>query len=350
MDLVSARVIGYLLLYPLNHTSRQRVTTEVFSINRLYKNEVSEKVFLLGKMYIDHLICPFRGSPGRTPSSSQHVSRPSYDFLRDMIRETLVPYPTNHSQTKSNALIRDGFRCMVTRKLDLESVASVKDLGTLVASEWPKDPGTTTECAYIFPKSTSSGISGTTPPELQKLQCAASFWTILESFGYSGISQELNGQQVHQLGNVMTHDIGLHKWMDKLVLWFEEAADGVPNHYNVKIIERYETLARRHLSLPTDVTFTVDQIVQSRLKPDSPPLTGSELPLPNPKYLHIHASVCRIAHMSGAADYIDFIFRDMERLDVLAEDGASADVLAGTLSFSTALPAVGTALVRECGR
>jgi len=28
-----------------------------------------------------------------------------------------------------------------------------------------------------------------------------------------------------------------------------------------------------------------------------------DLPLPSPRYLEIHAAVCRIAHMSGAADY-----------------------------------------------
>ena len=53
----------------------------------------------------------------------------------------------------------------------------------------------------------------------------------------------------------------------------------------------------------------------------------SDLPLPSPKYLRIHAHCCRIAHMSGAAEYLDIIYRDMEELKVLAADGTSADVL-----------------------
>ena len=53
----------------------------------------------------------------------------------------------------------------------------------------------------------------------------------------------------------------------------------------------------------------------------------SDSPLPNPKYLRIHAHCCRIAHMSGAAKYLDIIYRDMEELKVLAADGTSADVL-----------------------
>ena len=52
-----------------------------------------------------------------------------------------------------------------------------------------------------------------------------------------------------------------------------------------------------------------------------------DLPLPSPKYLRIHAVCCRVAHMSGAAEYLDGIIRDMEELQVLSEDGASADVL-----------------------
>lgn len=53
----------------------------------------------------------------------------------------------------------------------------------------------------------------------------------------------------------------------------------------------------------------------------------SDHPLPNPQYLFIHAACCRVAHLSGAAKYLDEIFLDMEELSVLAEDGASANSL-----------------------
>ena len=33
-----------------------------------------------------------------------------------------------------------------------------------------------------------------------------------------------------------------------------------------------------------------------------------DLPLPSPRYLEIHAARCRVAHMSGAADY----YRDLD--------------------------------------
>ena len=40
---------------------------------------------------------------------------------------------------------------------------------------------------------------------------------------------------------------------------------------------------------------------------------------------------CRVAHMSGAAEYLDKLICDMEELHVLAEDGTSADMLAYAL-------------------
>ncbi|KAI0363062.1 hypothetical protein BV20DRAFT_915189, partial [Pilatotrama ljubarskyi] len=49
--------------------------------------------------------------------------------------------------------------------------------------------------------------------------------------------------------------------------------------------------------------------------------------LPNPRYLKLHAACCWIAHMSGAAEYLELIYRDVEELPVLAHNGASADVL-----------------------
>jgi hypothetical protein len=50
-------------------------------------------------------------------------------------------------------------------------------------------------------------------------------------------------------------------------------------------------------------------------------------PLPDPRYLAIHAACARVAHLSGAAEYIEMVFRDMEDIKVLASNGGSGDVL-----------------------
>jgi hypothetical protein len=61
--------------------------------------------------------------------------------------------------------------------------------------------------------------------------------------------------------------------------------------------------------------------------------TDPTLPLPNPEYLKLHAAVCRVAHMCGAADYLDQQDRDFDRTTVLARDGSSANLLASRLKY-----------------
>ena len=77
-------------------------------------------------------------------------------------------------------------------------------------------------------------------------------------------------------------------------------------------------LALRHLPANPTITFTS---------------TDPSLPLPNREYLKLHAAVCRVAHMSSAADYLDLEDRDINRIGVLARDGSSANLLASRLNY-----------------
>ena len=47
-------------------------------------------------------------------------------------------------------------------------------------------------------------------------------WTVLERFGYTGLQEELEGNKIHRLDNIMTLSTDLHLLMDKMSLWFEE--------------------------------------------------------------------------------------------------------------------------------
>jgi hypothetical protein len=58
---------------------------------------------------------------------------------------------------------------------------------------------------------------------------------------------------------------------------------------------------------------------------------SKNLPLPSPEYLKIHGACARIAHLSGAGEYIDQILRELEDTKFLSEDGASAELLAHLL-------------------
>ena len=56
-----------------------------------------------------------------------------------------------------------------------------------------------------------------------------------------------------------------------------------------------------------------------------------DLLLPNPVYLRIHAACCRVAHLSGAGEYVDKILDDVEDTRVLSKDGSSAHILSFVL-------------------
>jgi hypothetical protein len=51
------------------------------------------------------------------------------------------------------------------------------------------------------------------------------------------------------------------------------------------------------------------------------------LPVPSRDYLDLHAACCRVANLSAASEYIDTIFREMEDIQVLSQDGTSAEAL-----------------------
>lgn len=70
----------------------------------------------------------------------------------------------------------------------------------------------------------------------------------------------------------------------------------IPNRYKVVTFFASADL----LNLPLTVTFTT---------------TDPQLALPSARYLGIHAACCRLAHMSGAAKYLDELDHETEDYD-----------------------------------
>ena len=94
---------------------------------------------------------------------------------------------------------------------------------------------------------------------------------------------------------------------------------GKGNSYRLNTT-KHRIIALMHLPPNPIITFTS---------------TDPSLPLPNPEYLKLHAAVCRVAHMSGAAGYLDQEDRDLDRIRVLARDGSSANLLSSRLTYLT---------------
>jgi len=162
-------------------------------------------------------------------------------------------------------------------------------------------------------------------------------WAVLDRFGYK-IFDELNGPGIHRLQNVLTMDKNVHTYFDRLKVWFEPVGfvSNSPFHVNhgfdhdfqdtpntYRLCATYPHYIKR--SWNTTVTFTT---------PDP-----EKLPLPSPEYLGLHAACCRVANLSGAGEHIDRILREMEDIQVLSQDGTSAEVLQYALwPFSQQIP------------
>ncbi|KAH9829044.1 uncharacterized protein C8Q71DRAFT_718745 [Rhodofomes roseus] len=303
--IVYARVVGYLFLYPPNSTARATLKLEVAFCNTVSDdNDRFKAVYDLGMGYVRNLIRIFRKSRGKTPVPSSHLSRPSFDKLK---QDILKSSPRNHSDAKDAALVRDDHRCVLTRMVDRHSLRE-----GLAVQRWPEEPVVDTRCSHIFPDSLGSIEAGESGNEEHQV---GTVWTILQRFGYEDVYNELKADQkgtgIHRLNNILTLAPTIQGAFDDMELWLEAIPDKA-NHYRV-VLAPY--LA--HKSLDHGLQENVQFVVHG----------NCDLPLPNPRCLSIHAACCRIAHMSGAAKYLDVIFRDMEELDVLAEDGASAEVL-----------------------
>jgi len=133
----------------------------------------------------------------------------------------------------------------------------------------------------------------------------------MRCFGYEDLPERLNGADIHSLDNIMTLQHDIHSWFDKLQLWFE-AVDDKENTYNICATDEIALLSCK-----------ANPIVFKSTHPD--------LPLPDPVYLRIHAAICRVAHLSGAGEYMDKILEDLEDIRVLSNDGSSAHILSFAL-------------------
>ncbi|KAF8968556.1 hypothetical protein BDZ97DRAFT_1799021 [Flammula alnicola] len=293
--MIYIRILGYLIHYVPTGRGLKTVVEEISSCAD------DSALLTVGQMYYDHYIRAFRANRARIPTPSNHASRPSFDTITDMIDDTLVEAPQSHADAKKNALIRDGFRCVVTGKYDMHSVKKIRELEEMVRSDLSLRTNPT-ECAHIFAESTNSSIESGSA----KRDYAATMWGVMRRFGHENLPEDLNGSKVHRLENVMTLVLGFHVDFDQLKVWF--VATEETNKYKLEATEAY--ILRGY---PEYVTFTTpDQV---------------KLPVPSPIYLAIHAACAKIAHLSGAAECIDKFYQDMEDSTTLNPNGASAGTL-----------------------
>ncbi|KAL4251999.1 hypothetical protein ABKN59_005834 [Abortiporus biennis] len=329
-NLMYSRVVGYLLLYPPTETAFSFIQNELSSIcdNTETETERNVSIYALGRMYFYGFISPFKKSCTPIPPSSKNSSRTSLDSQHQSISQDSKnnTCPQDHKSAKQAALVREGYCCMVTGAFDFHSAETSPER----FHEWMRTSGKSyispTQCCHIIPQSVNNFESAKVMDKMTGTDSNSStFWTIVQNFGYVDLRSQLKGAKIHDLSNIITLHRILHDKFDSLELWLEKV-DNEKNTYKICFapgIEAYLKYAR--VPVTDKVTFSVNY--QESL--------GAQVPLPNPRYLQLHATCCRIAHLSGATEYLTQIHQGIEELPVLSQDGGSADVLSLALHCAT---------------
>ncbi|KAI6162724.1 hypothetical protein EDD17DRAFT_1574516 [Pisolithus thermaeus] len=292
--MIYCRILGYLF----HHFPALNIMPFVREIVTI--NGQRQDLLRLGECYYNFFVRLFKANEGSTPVTSSYPSRRSFDRLADMIENMLQEAPQSPQTAKKRALVRDGFQCAVTKIYDWKSILNNKELEMKVMSEAGRTGST--HCTHIFPESTDANITAGS----DEARYATSLWAILDRFGYSALREEFNGSNINRLENVVTLEPSLHSFFDSLQVWFTETEE--PNRYKLEATHDIFLVQR-----PKYATFSTPN--------------PQRLPLPSPTYLAIHAACAKVAHFSGAGEYIRKILRRMEDTRVLAEDGGSAELL-----------------------
>ncbi|KAI0030248.1 hypothetical protein K488DRAFT_54632 [Vararia minispora EC-137] len=297
--LVGVRILGHLLRHAPSDTAVSHIAKSIVSTKRRDAPDAGDLADL-GMFYEQHLIRRFRRFKGRTPQPSSHSSRVSLDFNEKIIQSTLVEAPLSHSTAKNLVFARDEYRCMLSGKVHEPYWTEVYSLKHQDA-EHPSY--TFAECAHVFPESMNTRFQ-----EKDELKHATNAWTVMRYLGFPSIVDELKGDKIHSLENMLTLEPFLHAFFDRLCLWLEPDL-AIPNCYHVGSVKPLESIG------------IMKSVVTFKSHVQDPPL-----PLPKADYLRIHASCCKVAHLSGASKLYDQLERELD-----------SDPDSGTPEFASAL-------------
>ncbi|KAF5374168.1 hypothetical protein D9615_008901 [Tricholomella constricta] len=298
ISVIHARILGYLILHAPTENGRHEVVKAIHSCNKDF-----EVLSELGQAFLDYFIRPFKELRRWTPASSDNSSRTSSDEDEEDLQELeTIPKPEapkNRLDAKNQALERDGLRCVVTGLYDHDAAITKISVEEIVAAGGAVGTG----CAYIVPDPAYLDAFNTPMSSPLEKKYSASVLAILKDFGYD--VESLTDPNVHSLFNVMTMQFDVHVFFDRLNMWFEGTE--IANFYKIQTISEW-------IKVPKLVNFTSSNPTKY---PD----------LPSPKLLALHAACAKVAHLSGAGEYIDSLIADLDYLDELAFDGSTSAVL-----------------------
>ncbi|EGN98521.1 hypothetical protein SERLA73DRAFT_74721 [Serpula lacrymans var. lacrymans S7.3] len=204
--LVLARVLGYILIHAPNDTTLTNLSNEIADAYAMGLEALAD----LGLHYINVFIRCFKRANGRTPAPSEHPSRPSFDDTRDFMMHISQQSPKDHQTVKR--LVRP-----FLSKSHHKDPAHEAHAGYLAALP---NRTSSTECAHIIPDYVNRDISGPIAGG-SKHHHTSTVWAVLSCLGLTFGWEELIGNEIHRVENVLTLDPTAHSLFDNLDLWLD---------------------------------------------------------------------------------------------------------------------------------
>ncbi|OSD07098.1 hypothetical protein PYCCODRAFT_1431278 [Trametes coccinea BRFM310] len=284
-----------LLQYAPNDKGRANVAHKIIQCGDSYKSEGDSRCLSqVADFFWRNVILPVRVTGGKTPEPRSRLAQSGMSSAGDVRSPAEAEAINDLKAVIETASVRDSHRCVISGKLDPESIADGPS-----ALSTPGNGLEVTRIAHIIPfslRDSTSAASGHLP----------SIWSALECFGGTDLGALMHGG-INSLDNVITLSATVHRYFTEL----QVALDPIPDSPHTYAVRTWGKVAPR-LGLPKTVKLT-------SAAPDTP--------LPNPAYLALHCAICRVLWASARAEELKDVLDDLEEVALLAADGSSANLI-----------------------
>ncbi|OAA54777.1 hypothetical protein SPI_08648 [Niveomyces insectorum RCEF 264] len=257
---------------------------------------------------MDYFFFPIKASTRKTPQPSPAIHSAVLRAQGATDRaNAYIGTEERLATMRAQCLMRDRHRCIISRKFDIFEFSSRTDLpgddarddDGVLFSDQDSLEFDALEVAHILPHSLMKTRTGVAMDESRQAALA-----VLNMFDH-GVVHMIDGIDIDRPRNGLTLTHLMHSYFGSFRMYFE----AVDNQHNTYRILTFKATDDRALRLP--VTRTLSTTEERTIDP------------PSPRLLALHRAIAHILRLSGAGEYIDWIFRDTEERAVRA-DGSSA--------------------------
>lgn len=265
------------------------------------RERIHSTLLVIARDFIDGFFIPLTAQSSCTHNLSNILTPPIGSNV-----SPLQGTPVRLGTLRHLCLLRDANRCVVSGHLDSHAYQQARKLG----HRHPRGTYTVVaQAAHIIPHSLNSVASpGASLPHTKSF-----VWQILNMF-QPGTSMQLEGALIDTPANALMLATEIHNEFGRLRCYFE-MIPGSAHTYEFKT-------TRDAVPLLPGLYPASGCVMFRNHEPEGKQLAD----LPCPKLLGLHAACCKMMEMAGAAEYVDAVLDDMERMQeegTLAENGSS---------------------------